>query len=109
MIRCVETLPEADNQEREVPEIVCEEDEPISNGNSIGLSSLSDKDWDRGFDFWKHVTAKTFVIASILGVCFMVILDFNPPISRLHKDAFEFFKLLALTTTGYLFGTNKAA
>ena len=108
MIECVEDLPEANKQNRAIPEIICEEDVPISNGSLVGLSSLNDKDWDRNFNLWKHLTAKTFVLASIAGVCVMVMLDFKPPMSGLHKDAFEFFKLLALTTTGYLFGTNKA-
>ena len=102
----------------ELPEIQGEEDIPFdSNGNAsenYSQDKLSKTDsLDDQITKFKYLTGREVLYISMgamgLAVILSIILSMLEIENALLENAFEVFKLIAMTVLGYLFGSNKTS
>ena len=96
--------------EKTPPEVVMEEDVPFQKENGGPDHAMEDLSTEENINDkfnWKKLSIGT----SALGWCmflmlFCVVLSMISPENDLIRDAFEAFKLIALTVMGFIFGSN---
>lgn len=96
--------------EKTPPEVVMEEDVPFQKENGGPDHAMEDLSTEENINDkfnWKKLS----IGSSALGWCmflmlFCVVLSMISPENDLIRDAFEAFKLIALTVMGFIFGSN---
>lgn len=97
-----------DKKEKIPPEITSDEDVPFGNGGaSVQPEDLSQVlDIEKKFS-WKKLSIGSSALGWSIFLMFLcVVLSIWKPDNSLIKDAFDAFRLIALTVLGYIFGSN---
>lgn len=96
--------------EKAPPEVIAEEDVPFQKEATYSSNNAEDLSTEESIDTklnWKKLS----IGSSAFGWCIFlmlvcVILSMISSENDLIRDAFEAFKLIALTVMGYIFGSN---
>lgn len=99
----------------ELPKIQSEEDIPFDSGGNVRENSSQDKlsrtdSLDDQITKFKYLTGREVLYISMgamgAAVLISIVLSAHDMENSLVENAFEVFKLIAMTVLGYLFGSN---
>lgn len=95
--------------EKEVPEILVEEDSPpVSKKGEVHSSLPKEKGADNPLDLRKFSLGFATLGWCIFLMVVCIILSIRWPDNELVKSGFEAFKLIVMTILGYIFGSNSS-